>query len=270
MSIDWPLLGICLGGAIAAGLVMYHGVAAYYHLRYYVGRRDDPQSWKIQPTRFLSPKLRRSAVWMGSGNLALGGFVTGLLIYAIAKGHLQTPIFFQVSDYGWIYTIATTLGYFVVVDGLNYYVHRLFHTKFLFRHFHRHHHKFTTTNPYTATALHPVELLAQQTASFLPAFIVPLHAVSIGIVLSYILIFNVIDHSGVRLSSSLPWQGPSTYHDDHHVYFHCNFGQHLMIFDKIHGTLRRKDRRYGAEVFGGKGEPNSEHATTRDEFVEYR
>ncbi|MCB9788498.1 MAG: hypothetical protein H6744_17590, partial [Deltaproteobacteria bacterium] len=43
--------------------------------------------------------------------------------------------------------------------------------------------------------------------------------------------------------------------DDHHTQFHCNFGQHLMIWDRLHGTLRRQSRQYGAEVFGGRGAP---------------
>lgn len=267
MHIDWPMLGICLGLSIAAGLVIYHLVAGYYHVRYYVLRRHEPETWKCQPQRFLSPVLHRHAILLGSANLALGGFVSGLLIYGITQG-LKLPIYFEVSAYGWTYTLLTTVGYFVIVDGLAYYVHRGFHNRFLFRWVHRHHHRYVATTPYTATALHPVELLALQLAAFLPIFIVPLHASSIGGVLAYILIFNIIDHSGVRLTSILPWQGPSTYHDDHHVYFHCNFGQHLMIFDKLHGTLRRKGRKYGKDVFGGKG-AGAVDAAAADEYVEY-
>ena len=115
----------------------------------------------------------------------------------------------------------------------------------------------------------PVELLLLQGASFLPLFFIPFHAGAIGAVLVYILVFNIIDHSGVKLISHLPWQGPSMYHDDHHTQFHCNFGQHLMIWDRMHGTLRRKDRRYGAEVFGGKGTAEAAAGAGTLEFVDY-
>ena len=86
--------------------------------------------------------------------------------------------------------------------------------------------------------------------------------------LIYILAFNIIEHSGVHLESSLPWQGPVMFHDDHHTQFHCNFGQHLMIWDRIHGTLRRNNRTYGVDIFGGAGrrDPN---AAAHDEFVRY-
>jgi lathosterol oxidase len=92
--------------------------------------------------------------------------------------------------------------------------------------------------------------------------------VSIIGVLTYILVFNIIDHSGVRLESRWPWQGPSLYHDDHHVHFHVNFGQHLMLWDRLHGTLRRLDRRYGNDVFGGKGAALDE-TSSPGPFVRY-
>ena len=43
------------------------------------------------------------------------------------------------------------------------------------------------------------------------------------------------------------------FHDDHHKYFHLNFGQHTLFFDYIFGTLRDGRKKYGEEVFGGQG-----------------
>ena len=36
-------------------------------------------------------------------------------------------------------------------------------------------------------------------------------------------------------------------------YFHVNFGFNSYFFDWLHGTLRREDREYNEEIFGGKG-----------------
>ena len=69
--------------------------------------------------------------------------------------------------------------------------------------------------------------------------------------------------------SRLPWQGPSMFHDDHHVHFHCNFGQCFVLWDRLHGTLRRAGRRYGVDVFGGKGAPAVGGAGEGHEFVRY-
>ncbi len=255
MTIDWPLLALCLVGPILIGVVIFHLVAGYYHLRYYVLRRNEPETWKIQPKRWLTPEQHRRAVLMSTGNLVLGGTVSGLLIYGITQG-MPTPIYTDVSEYGWAWTLLSAPLLFVLNDAGAYYVHRLLHRKALFRRIHRHHHKFIATTPYVTVAVHPLELLALQASSFIPLFILPFHPAVIGGVLLYILVFNIVDHSGVRLVSSMPWQGPSMYHDDHHTQFHCNFGQHLMLWDRLHGTLRRQRRRYGAEVFGGRGAPD--------------
>jgi len=267
-DIDWPLLSLCVGVSVAVGLLIYHGVAGYYHLRYYTLRRDEPQLWKCQPKRFLTPKQHRTAVLLGSANMTLGGVLSGAVIYLIARG-METPIFYDVADYGWVYVIASTLGLFVLMDAIAYYVHRLLHVRFLFRALHRHHHKYVATSPYVVTALHPLELVLLQAATLAPVFFIPFHAASIGAVLVYVLIFNIVDHSGVRLTSSLPWQGPSMYHDDHHAHFHVNFGQHLMIWDRLHGTLRVPGRTYGRNIFGGKGAPQPKGKRIVEEFNGY-
>ena len=76
--------------------------------------------------------------------------------------------------------------------------------------------------------------------------------------------------ASMRSSSTVPvpWQGPSTFHDDHHVYFHCNFGQVLTLWDRMHDTLRREGRRYGVDVFGGKGKPIDRGAAP-GKFIRY-
>ena len=265
MTVDWPLLLLCLIGPMLFGVVLFHVVAGYYHIRYYVLRKHEPETWKIQADRWLLPGQQRQAALMSTGNLVLGGLVTGSLIYAITQG-MPTLIYTDLDAYPVWWTVLSAPLLFVLNDAGAYYVHRALHHRPLFRRIHRHHHKFIATTPYVTIAVHPLELLALQLSSFLPLFILPFHAGVIGAVLIYILVFNIVDHSGVRLTSAIPWQGPSMYHDDHHTQFHCNFGQHLTLWDRLHGTLRRKKRTYGAEVFGGAGVPSGDGA---DPFVEY-
>jgi len=251
--------------SMAGGIAILWIVGGYYHLRYYRLRRHDPAAWKCQPQRFLRPEQQRQAMRLSTMNLAIGGLLSGTLIDAIQRG-LQTPIYFDVDERGWPYALASTALLLVLVDGLAYYSHRLLHHKALFRYIHRWHHRYVATTPFVVTAMHPVEFLVFQAATFLPLFVIPFHYASVIAVFVYILVFNIVDHSGVKLHSRLPWQGPSTFHDDHHVHFHCNFGQVLMLWDRLHGTLRRRNRRYGVDVFGGKGVPVGDGA---DEFVKY-
>jgi len=253
LQIDWVEWAKIVIASVLAGVAVLWIVGGYYHIRYYVLRAHEPETWKCQPKRFLRKGQNLEAAMLSSFNLALGGLLSGNMVYAYLHGWSAPKIYTDVADYGWTYTLLSTVALFVVMDASAYYVHRAFHNKWMFKTFHRYHHRYVATTPFVVVALHPVELLALQAASFLPIFIVPLHFASVAVVLVYVLVFNIIDHSGVRLFSHLPWQGPTTYHDDHHVHFHVNFGQHLMIWDRIHGTLRRKNRRYGAENFGGKG-----------------
>jgi Delta7-sterol 5-desaturase len=215
----------------------------------------------------LRPDQQRQALRLSVMNLSIGGLLSGTLIYGLTHG-LQTPIYFDVSDYGWTYTLFGTVLYFLLVDVLAYYAHRLLHAKRFFKHVHSWHHRYVATTPWVVTAMHPVEFLFFQFVALAPIFVIPFHAASIIFVLVYTLAFNVIDHSGVKLSSIWPWQGPTTFHDDHHAHFHCNFGQHLSLWDRLHGTLRRKNSRYGVDVFGGRG-VNDAKGALDDEFIHY-
>jgi lathosterol oxidase len=233
-----------------------------------VRRRHEPASWKCQPDRFLRPEQQRQAMALSTMNLTIGGVASGSLIYAVLNGH-ATALYFDVARYGWAYALGSTVLLFVLVDALAYYAHRALHARMLFRHVHRWHHRYVATSPFVVTAMHPVEFLVFQGVTFLPLFVIPFHYASAIVVFVYILVFNIIDHSGVRLRSSLPWQGPSMFHDDHHAHFHCNFGQCFALWDRLHGTLRRVGRKYGADVFGGRGAPAVDGDGEGAEFVRY-
>jgi lathosterol oxidase len=253
--VDWTGWLILVALSTLGGMVIYATVTSYYHVRYYVLRRHEPETWKCQPKRFPRPGHQRDAILSSLGNLVIAGLITGTLIHSMTKG-FEPPIYFGVAKHGWLYALLSTALLFVLTDGLAYYVHRAFHQRTMFRLFHRFHHRYVATSPFVVLAIHPVEFISLQAATFIPLFVIPFHYVSIIVVFVYHFVFNIVDHSGVRLESRIPWQGPSTFHDDHHAHFHCNFGQHLTLFDRLHGTLRRAGRRYGQDVFGGKGEPD--------------
>lgn len=51
----------------------------------------------------------------------------------------------------------------------------MFHSKFLFKHFHSVHHQYTNPTPWSVTAIHPVELIFVQLTLVLPIFLYPVH-----------------------------------------------------------------------------------------------
>lgn len=101
--------------------------------------------------------------------------------------------------------------------------------------------------------------------------------------LLYIYYHGIIVHSGIAFKAHWwqPWQPDAIFHDNHHQYFHVNFGFNLSIWDKVcfninrlknwtfsfiirlwlifslnfqlHGTYRQKDRVYGEHIFDSRG-----------------
>jgi len=100
--------------------------------------------------------------------------------------------------------------------------------------------------------LHPIEFASFQTAGIWCAAVFPVHIMSFLTVVVFTAYHNQVDHSGVHYDGDLPWMPTSKYHDDHHQYFHNNYGVTLILWDYLFNTLRRKDRLYGEDIFEGE------------------
>ena len=48
---------------------------------------------------------------------------------------------------------------------------------------------------------------------------------------------GIIDHSGINFKRQFwqPWQPDCIFHDNHHQYFHVNFGFNVEYWDKVRG-----------------------------------
>lgn len=262
-------------GSLVAGLGMYLVIGGFLYRRYYVERRDDAARWKCQPQRFPTERLRRYDVRLGLANLSVGSILSGLFAYYVCAGG-KTGVFLTLRDpvsgqgHGLAFAVLGGLAYFLLTDLGLYAAHRLFHRPRLFRAIHRFHHRNTTPTPFTAYAMHPLEFLTYEAITIVPLFFFPVHGAAVVLTLLYSNYMALMQHSGVRMSFPLPWEPSTLFHDDHHLHFHVNYGQNLMLWDRVFGSLRRHGRRYGADVFGGRGAAlgGSEGAAAR--YVDYR
>lgn len=59
---------------------------------------------------------------------------------------------------------------------------------------------------------------------------VPFYAVAL-----YNYYHGIIDHSGINFKGQWwqPWQPDAEFHDEHHQFFHCNYGFNMSIWDKV-------------------------------------
>lgn len=61
-------------------------------------------------------------------------------------------------------------------------------------------------------------------------FAVPFYLVAL-----YTYYHGIIDHSGINFKAQWwqPWQPDAEFHDQHHQFFHCNFGFNMTFWDKV-------------------------------------
>jgi len=245
-----------VGGSCGVTAVTFWGMGGLVHYWYYARRRAEAARWKIQPKRWLTPRMTRHAFFLGSANILMGAVIGGSFAYWVARGGFSM-LYFDASKHGLLYLPISAVLLFFAIDAGLYYSHRALHGRFLFRHIHRWHHRYTAPIIFTTTAVHPVEFLTFEFFLILPAFVIPTHVAVYVAVIAYTYFIGMVDHSGVRLRVPLPLHANNQFHDDHHVYFHCNYAHHTTLFDRLHGTVRRADRHYDAETFGGRGAPRA-------------
>jgi len=246
-------------GGTTVSYIMFLGVGGFLHWYYYVRQRDRPEEWKCQPNKWMSPELERHEILFGAASLLLGSILSGVLSCYVANDG-WTRIYYGVSEYGWVWYFLQWPVTFIWQDYLTYWHHRMYHTPFLYKNFHKMHHKYKQPTAFSVTAIHPVEFVHMQAVLMSPIFLWPIHWVTIIVLMMYIYYHGIIDHSGVNFKAYWwqPWQPPCIFHDNHHQYFHVNFGFNIEYWDHLHGTYRKKDRIYNENLFYGQGKSLTE------------
>ncbi|GMI10115.1 hypothetical protein TrVE_jg1388 [Triparma verrucosa] len=210
------------------------------------------QCQQDKPARSLHSLFRLEV-----GLAVLNLFLAACLSSVLACVHIFYPgwdkIYFGVPSSlpSCLYVLLSCVFYFLWIDIWAYIVHRILHFPWMYKNVHKLHHTWKQTTAFTSLALHPVEFLCLQAGVYLGLFFIPLHPAAITVNLLYIHYHNVVDHSGVYMESSLPWQPSSLYHDDHHRLFHINYGQSLTVWDRLGGTLLKgkKEKECGEKNF---------------------
>lgn len=147
--------------------------------------------------------------------------------------------------------VAGELGLVVLAfEAYFYAVHRLLHTRVLFRTVHAVHHRSKTPTVLSALSLHPVEALL--IAGFLPIAmaLVELHLVSILLASLYLSASIALAHCGYRIFRPGFERRPllnlyvtPLVHDAHHAKVDVNYGATLNLFDRAFGTFRLPEER---------------------------
>lgn len=87
-----------------------------------------------------------------------------------------TTLYYNVSDRGWLYTLASIPAFYMYIDCLAYYFHRLTHIKWLYINIHKVHHRYHQPTAFSTVAMHPAEFLLHQSYLIIVPFYFPIHA----------------------------------------------------------------------------------------------
>lgn len=226
-------LGLAVVSALGTAAA-YFGTCHHFESKYY--KKETAFQWKIQPNRWLTDALHREEVYTGTRNAAIGSFLGVLMIFGT-----QNKLYWNVADYGLSYYFLCYPLYFLWVEFFAYFAHRFHHTRFMYKKLHKQHHRYVAPTPYGAYAMHPIEFIIFVIGPLSVIYMVPFHVVPFFCNIIYIGFHAIVDHSGINFSPDLPFQASVRFHDDHHQYFHTNYGQSLVIFDYLFDTMYQKN-----------------------------
>jgi len=230
-------LGIALH--VLASILKYFLVAGVAYLLFYVWKYRQWFIHKIQQRMPSNKELWHELSWSILSRLIFSGIILIIIPFMDAS-----QVYFEVSEYGIPYLVASTIGLIFFHDTYFYWIHWLMHKPSLYRHVHRVHHHSVNPTPLASFSFHPSEALLEVAIFPVLLFLVPLHPIAIGTLIIFQLLFNAYGHSGFELMPRWWVSNPiskyintSTHHNLHHKEFHYNLGLYFNHWDRWMGTL---------------------------------
>ena len=189
----------------------------------------------------LKAQIGREIGW-SLASAAIYGVPAGIAAWGWqARG--WTQVYTDWDTYPLWYLPLAPLAYLAVHDTWFYWTHRAMHSPHLFDRMHKVHHASRPPTAWAAMSFHPLEALTG--AVVIPAlvFLIPIHAVMLGLVLLIMTIMGVTNHMGwemfprwlvhSRLGDGLI---TASHHQRHHEEYRCNFGLYFRFWDRVCGT----------------------------------
>ena len=234
-SLDW------VTALWARNFIMMTLIATALHLWLYTWRkqRNEFRYMRQEPTaknrRFLGgSQLRDNVFWtLVSGVTMWSLYETGLW-YAMANGFSPTI------------TLSENLVWFVLWFPLIgiwfsfhfYWAHRFLHWKPLYDRVHSVHHRNVTIGPWSGFSMHPVEHLIYLSSLFIH-LVVPSHPIHMLFHCYWLTLSTATSHSGYQelIVGNYRTTIATFFHQLHHRYFSCNYGNVEMPLDRWFGSF---------------------------------
>lgn len=218
----------------------YFAIAGLFYWLLWKREPDKVHARKLTALRPAAPVIRSEIRWSLISSLIYA--VPGAIVIEAWK-HGGTAMYTDISEYGWLYLVASVFVYLFLHDTYFYWTHRLMHHRRLFMVMHKVHHDSRQPTPWAAFSFHPYESILG--AILVPAltFFVPIHVGAILFILVLMTICSVLNHTGYEVFPDSWLRGflgrhviTATHHNLHHQKYTCNFALYFRFWDKLMGT----------------------------------
>jgi len=226
---------IALAATIAATYAAL--LAAYFATCFVVLRLN---AWaphkQIQARRETAAQIRRDRVQSIKSLACIAAmFGCGHWMYA-TMGWGIPQLEPSVAIYG-----LTFIASLLIFDTWFYWLHRLIHSKALYRWVHLWHHETVSPEVWSNNSDRIIDNLFLQSYWLVAHFLIPVAPAVLIAHKLYDQVTGVVGHSGYEHAGRIAWP-PSplvsvTHHDQHHRYGRCNYATHFSLWDRLMGTL---------------------------------
>tara|TARA_R110002073_G_scaffold70476_8_gene174020 strand:+ start:70 stop:1050 length:981 start_codon:yes stop_codon:yes gene_type:complete len=218
------------------------GVAGGLHLWLYTFSRQgqalkfDPRPLMVKGRQFtLGGQVRDNMVWTLGSGVFFWSLYEVLMLWALANGYV--PMLTWAANPVWFIALFALVP--IWESFYFYWIHRLIHIPFLYRHVHALHHRNINVGPWSGLSMHPVEHAIYLGSVFIH-FVVGAHPLHIIFHLQFYTLSAVTTHSGYQglLIKDRNRLSLGTFHHQmHHRYFECNYGSLEIPWDKWFGSF---------------------------------
>lgn len=212
-------------------------LATYFTTGWLFFSNDPARADKIQPGRALSAEKVRRDIRQSVRSLAS-------IATMFAIGH-TLYVKFHIGFAAWPTSIWSIVLSFLIsmlaYDTWFYWMHRLLHTRPLYRRIHRWHHLSLPSVAWSNNSDTLLDNMFLQSYWLAAHLILPIAPVVLLVHKLYDHVSGIIGHSGVEHGGGITFP-PSpmnsvTHHDQHHRYFNYNYSPHFTLWDRLMGTL---------------------------------
>lgn len=162
-----------------------------------------------------------------------------LFWYTFASGNIS----WRNEDITVLSTFGAVLAYYIVYDLFYVPFHAFLHVRAIYPWIHKHHHRQAAPSRGNTDAsnTHPIEFVLGEYLHIIAVMIVAEymfvpHVYSVLAFLSLGGILASLNHT--RIDLEILHLFDTKAHDMHHCIPTCNYGQYIMLFDKLYGTFR--------------------------------